>query len=131
MTSSGCSRSISFSSARAATNGSTTPSPRPGRGAIRSHRQGGAQLLLAVRRSHRGDNDLLGAAALLDAQRLLERDLIEGVDAHLDPVGDDAAAIGLHPDAHVVIHDALDADQDAFPRACSIRAGPVGGWRGS
>src|SRR5436190_1810884 len=82
-------------------------------GAIRPHRQRRAQLLLAVRRAHGGDDHLLGAAALLDAQRLLERDLVEGIDAQLDSVGDHTAAIGLDPDAHVVVHDALDADQDA------------------
>ena len=106
--------------------------------AVRAHRQRGAQLLLAVGGPDGGDDDFVGAAALLDAQRLLERDLVEGVDAHLHPVGDDAAAVGLDPDAHVVIHHALDADQDAFHavvrrfrNACARLTGRGGQYSGS
>ena len=82
--------------------------------AIRTHGQGGAELLLAIGRSDRRDDDLFGATSLLDPQRLFERDLIERVDAHLHPVGDDAAAVRFDADAYVVIHDTLDADEDAF-----------------
>ena len=114
MTSSGCSLSISFSSTRAAASGSITPLASHEDRAVGPHGERGAQLLLAVRGPDGGDDDLLGEPALLDAQRLLERDLVEGVDAHLHAVGDHAAAVGLDPDAHVVIDDALDADQDAL-----------------
>ena len=114
ITSSGCSRSISFRSARAATSGSITPSACTCSARSAPIASARAQLLLAVGRSDRGDHHFLGAAALLDAQRLLEGDLVEGIDAHLHAVGDDAAAVGLDPDAHVVVHDALDADQDAL-----------------
>ena len=65
-------------------------------------------------RSDAGRDHLLDPAALLDAQRLLERDLVERVDAHLYPVGDDAAAVRLDAYPHARIDDALDADQDAF-----------------
>src|SRR4029077_8627102 len=92
-------------------------------GAILPHRRRGAQLLLAVGGPYGGDDHLFGAAPPLDAPRLLERDLVEVIDTQLDPFGDHAAAIGLHPDAHVVVHDALDADQDPF-HGRSITAGP-------
>ena len=45
--------------------------------AIGAHGEAGAQLLLRVRRADADDDDLGGAAFLLDAQRLFERDLIE------------------------------------------------------
>ena len=121
MTSSGCSRSIELAGTRAPrSSGSIAGVRLHEHGAIRAHGERGAQLLLAVRRPDGDDDDFLGAAALLDAQRLFERDLVEGVDAHLDAVGDDAAAVRLHADAHVVVHDALDADQDAFHRRAII-----------
>src|SRR5207248_1875731 len=47
-------------------------------GAIRPHHQRGAQLPLAARRSHRGDDDTLSDAAFLHAQRHLERYGIAG-----------------------------------------------------
>jgi len=82
--------------------------------AIRTHGQGGAKLLLAIGRSYCRDNDLFGATSLLDPQRLFQRYLVERVDAHLHPVGDDAAAVRFDADAYVVVHDTLDADEDAF-----------------
>ena len=44
-------------------------------------------------------HDLAAGDLLLDAQRLLDGDLVEGVDHPLDVVGDDAGAVGLHLDA--------------------------------
>ena len=74
---------------------------------------GGHSLTHATLKSLQGD-DLLHEIALFDAQSLLERDLIEGVDAHLHPIRDDTAAIRLDADAHVVVHDTLDPDEDTF-----------------
>ena len=82
--------------------------------AVGAHRERGAQLLLRVRRSDTGNDHLLGRTALLDAQRLLERDLVEGVDAHLYPIERNAAAVRLDANPRARIDHALDADQDAF-----------------
>jgi hypothetical protein len=60
-------------------------------------------------------------AALLDPQRLFERDLIEGIHAHLDAVQHHAAAIGLDAYADVVVDDALDANHDLFHLYSSMR----------
>src|SRR6185503_18725768 len=93
-------------------------------GTVRTHRQGGLQLLARVRGADGRDDDLdvlgVGATTLADAQRLLEGDFIERVDAHLDAVGDDAGAIWFHADADVVVHHALDADKDTFHRGRSF-----------
>ncbi len=71
-------------------------------------------MLLAIGGSNRSDHDFLSAASLLDPQRLFEGDLVKRVDAHLHPVGDDAAAVRFDANAYVVVHDTLDADEDAF-----------------
>ena len=81
-------------------------------GPVGAHGEGGAQLLLGV-----GDADAHGqhldvADALLDAQSLLERDLIERIEAHLDAVEHDPAAVGLDPHAHVVVDHALHTHHD-------------------
>ena len=60
-----------------------------------------------------GDDHFVGAPALLDAQRFFERDLVEGIDAELDAVEHHARAVGLHADAHVVVDDALDCDENS------------------
>ncbi len=80
--------------------------------AVRAHGEAGAQLLLRVRRADADDDDFAGAAFLLDPQRLFERDLIEGVDAHLDAVGHDTRAVRLDADADVVVHDPFQAHQN-------------------
>ena len=48
----------------------------------------------------------------LRRKRRLDRDLVERIDAHLEPFRRHAGAVGLHAHADVVIHDALDADDD-------------------
>ena len=78
--------------------------------AIGAHRETRAQLLLSIRRTNGHDDHFGRAALLLDAQRLLERDLVERIDAHLDAVGHDARAVGFDANADVVVHDALEAD---------------------
>ena len=64
-------------------------------GAVGAHRERRAQLLLRVAGTDADGEHLVGLAALLDAQRLLERDLVERIDAHLDAVGDHAVLSGL------------------------------------
>jgi len=78
------------------------------------HSESGAQLLLAIGRSDRRNDHFLGAPALLDPQGLLKRDLVKGIDAHLYAIRDDARAIRLDADAHVVVHNALDTDQNSL-----------------
>ena len=97
---------------RAAASGSTWRVGLDQDRAVRAHREAGAQLLLRVRGTDADDDDLGGAAFLLDAQRLFERDLVEGVDAHLDAVGHDTRAVRLDADADVVVHDAFQAHQN-------------------
>ena len=72
--------------AAATVSGSMAASALHVQRAVRAHRERGAQLLLAVRGADGGDDHFVGAAALLDAQCFLERDLVEGIDAHLDAI---------------------------------------------
>jgi hypothetical protein len=81
-------------------------------GAVRAHGERGAQLLLGVGHANTHRDDLRVAAALLDAQRFLQCDLIEGIDAHFHAVEHDAAAVRLDADAHVVIDHPLDANHN-------------------
>ena len=53
-----------------------------------------------------------GLATLADAQGFFEGDLVEGVDAHLDAIEDDAAVVGFDADTDVVVHHAFDAHHD-------------------
>jgi hypothetical protein len=80
--------------------------------AIGTHGQCGTQLLLGVGDADADRDDLDVRAALLDAQRLFERNFIERIHAHLDAIEHHAAAVGFDADAHVVIDDALDTDHD-------------------
>ena len=80
--------------------------------ALRTHGQRIAQRGLAIRGSDGGDDDFVGAPALLDAQGFFDGDGIEGIDAELDAVERDARAIGLHADANVVVDDAFDCDEN-------------------
>src|SRR6185312_13440449 len=98
--------------------------------AVGAHRARGTQLLLRVCTADARDDDLVGGTALLDTQRLLERDLIEGIDAHLGAFDRSAAAVRLDPDTHVVVDDALDADQYLVHQpAARWSAEPCGGLR--
>ncbi len=80
--------------------------------AIGAHRQPGAQLLLRCGRADRHEHDAREGARLSEAQGCLERDLVERVDARLEPFRRHAGAVGLHAHADVVVDDALDADHD-------------------
>ena len=79
---------------------------------VGAQRERRAQRLLARRDAARDRDDLGGHALLLHADRFLDGDLVEGIHRHLDVGGVDAAAVGLHPDLHVVIDDALDGHED-------------------
>jgi hypothetical protein len=79
--------------------------------AVRAHGEARAQLLLDRVVADRHHHDLLGLPRLADAQRFLERDLIERIDAHLDAVDVDAAAVGQDAHADVVVHHALDTNE--------------------
>jgi hypothetical protein len=97
-------------------------------GAVGADGHRGAQRLLALPQVTPQDTAMTlgGHALFLQAHRLFDGDLVEGVHAHLD-VGDfvDAGAVGL--DAHldvVVDHSGpLDGDQDLHGRSAS--------WSGS
>jgi len=80
---------------------------------IRAHGQGRAQDLLALGRTHGDGDDLGGSAGLLESDGLLDRDLVERVDAHLD-VGDvDARLVRLDSNLDGIIDRTLDSHQDA------------------
>ena len=51
-------------------------------------------MLRAFIASDGDDDDFLGFAGFLDAQRFFESNFIEGIDAHLDAIGIDTAAVG-------------------------------------
>ena len=93
--------------------------------AVRAHRERVAQLLLGLVRPDADREDFVRLAALAEAQRLLERDLVEGIGAHLDAVGHDAGAVRTHAHAHVEVDDALDADQNP---AHAVRSVVRGAW---
>ena len=96
----------------AAVSGSTAASRLHQDCPIRAHGQGGAQLLLRIGDADADGEDFGIATALLDAQRLFERDLIERIDAHFHAIQHDAAAVRFNPYAHVVIDDSLDTYHD-------------------
>ena len=80
--------------------------------AIGAHRQTSTQLLLGFDGPDRHEQDLRERARFLEAQRRLNRDLVERIDAHLEPFRRHAGAVGFHAHADVVVHDALDTDHD-------------------
>jgi len=70
-------------------------------------------LLLGVGRPDAHGEDFVSEALFLDAECFLESDFVEGVDAHLDPLGDDARVVRLDPDADVLVHHTFDTDHDS------------------
>ena len=105
---SGSSLRINSSSIPAAASGSTAAVAFHENGPIRAHRQAGAKLLLALVAANRDGDHLACFAPLAHAQRFLQSDLVERVDAHLQTLDGHTAAI--RPDAHtdVVVHNALE-----------------------
>jgi len=86
--------------------------------AVRAHRQAIAQMRLRIGGCERRDNHLGRDALFLQPHGLFDRDLVEGIHAHLH-VGDvDAAAIRFDADLDVVVDDTLDGDEN-FHRAGS------------
>jgi len=81
-------------------------------GAVRAHRQAVAQMRLGVGRGDGGHDHFGRHAFLAQAQRFLERDVVERIRRELHAVGDDAGTVRLHLDAHVVVDNALVGDQD-------------------
>ena len=61
----------------------------------------------------------VASALLLQADRLFDGDLIEGVHGHLDVRRLDARVVGLDADLDVVVDDPLDRDQH-FHRVAPI-----------
>ena len=92
-TSSGASRAISLRNTFAASSGSIARGTVDEDGAIGAHGQRGAQLCLDLGRADRHDDDFIDEAFFPQAQRLFEGDLVEGIDALLDAIGDDASVI--------------------------------------
>src|SRR5690606_10372709 len=80
--------------------------------AIGTHRKTRAQLLLSVLGADRCHDHFGRTAFFLDPQRLFERNLIEGIDAHLDAFGHDAAAVRFDAYTDVVIDDTLQANEN-------------------
>ena len=77
---------------------------------VGTHRQGGAQLLLAVARADRCHDDFGRLARFAQPQCFFQSDFVEGVDAHLDPVGYYAGVVRLYTDADVIVDHTLDAN---------------------
>src|SRR5690606_16015201 len=81
-------------------------------GAIRPHRQPGAQLLLRDLAADADQYDLGPALLFLDAERFLDRDFAERIDDVLDVVRDDSGTVGPHLDGRVRIRNPLRRYQD-------------------
>ncbi len=81
-------------------------------GAVGTHGERGAQRVLRLYGTDRDRDDLAGLAALLDADRLLDGDFVEGVHRHLDVGKVDAAAVRFDADLDVVVDDPFDRDQN-------------------
>ena len=81
----------------------------------------GADRLLRLRRPDGHDDDLRVAALLLDAHRLFDGDLIEGVHRHLHVGEIDARSVRLDANFDVEIDDPLDRHQISSCRRLSKR----------
>jgi quercetin dioxygenase-like cupin family protein len=80
--------------------------------AVGAHGQRGADRSLRLGRADRDHDDLGRLAGFLQAQRFLDRDLVEGVHRHLDVGGSTPVPSGLHADLHVVIDNPFHGDQE-------------------
>src|SRR3712207_7840390 len=65
-----------------------------------AHGEGGADGLGRLLRADRHGDDLARLARLLEPDRLLDGDLVEGVHGHLDVGELDARAVGLRSEEH-------------------------------
>jgi hypothetical protein len=60
---------------------------------------------------------------LLESHGLLDGNLVEGIDGHLDVREVDAGAVGLHADFDIGVHDALHGDKGFH--VCNLSDGVV------
>ncbi len=67
-------------------------------------------------RADRDRHDLGGLALLLQPDRLLDGDLVEGVHRHLDVGELDARTVRLDADLHVVVDHPFDGDENFHGR---------------
>ena len=80
-------------------------------GAVRAHREAGAELLLSFGSADGHEHHLGAGLGFFDAERFFDRDLAERVHDPLDPGFDDAVALGVHLDGRFRVRDALYGDQ--------------------
>ena len=79
---------------------------------LRAHREGVTQGGLQFGRPDGRHHDFVRTTSLLDPQCLFDRDLVEGIDAELHAIEHHAGAVRLHANAHVVVDDAFDCDEN-------------------
>ena len=112
MTSPGCSSSATLASSLATRERLDLVVGLDQDRAVGAHRERGAQRLLRLGRADRDRDDLGRDALLLEPDRLLDRDLVERVHAHLDVGEIDARPVRLDPRLDVEIDHPLDGDQE-------------------
>ena len=91
--------------------------------AVGAHGEGGAQRLLRLLHADGDGDDLFGLAGFLQADGLLDGDLVEGVHRHLDVGEVHTAAVRLHADLHVVVDDPFDGYENLHPVQPPLRFG--------
>ena len=97
--------------------------------AVGAHGQRRAHRLGGLRRADRDDDHLGRLAGFLQAQRLLDRDLVERVHRHLDVGEFDAGSVGLDADLHVVIDHPLDGHRIFIVSGNSVLNRAHGAWK--
>ena len=80
--------------------------------AVGSHREARAKLLLRFGSTDRNGDYFCRSTTFLDTKRFFQCDLVEGVYAHFDAIGFDTTTVTLDLDTDVVVHNALQADND-------------------
>ena len=80
--------------------------------AVGAHGEGRADGFGRLLRADRDGDDFSGFAGLFEADRFLDRDLVERVHRHFDVGELDTAPVGLDADFHVVVDHPLDRDED-------------------
>lgn len=89
---------------------------------MRAHREGGENDVVALFRPDRHHDDLGGVAGFGQLHGGFDGVLVEGVHRHANVLGLDPRTIGTDADAHRVIDDALDGNEDfhRFLRICRV-----------
>ena len=93
--------------------------------AIGPHGQCGPDGLAGLLPTDRDADDLGCLALLLEADRLFDGDLVEGVHRHLDVGELDPGAVRLDPDLHVEIDDAFYGHEDFHEHPLGMRPAPA------